>query len=614
MSNRRGNRRTNPKFAAQATSGLSFNRIPSQSTAEGAVLCATSRFWRIPELVDLVIDNYHIFGPLSRADLVSLARVNKFIGYLALKLLWKEIDTFNHLMRLVPKDLLGRTVSHNEGRKSKRIELLVTASLERYLMYSEFPERVFLSTTDTALRENALPKLLALIERSGQRERHFRRIKHLTIASSLQTTPETILSFFGRDRSIESVSINLYWWTNSPVLTTFFHKHLPQYLPRVKMMHFEGDTTLTSQYLQHTVIPALRELHYIQELGFRVTIQAACELLQNGMAVLSSCQSLELMVVSQGESDHLEEFEHIMHPSAPGETVTSGSIPTTDTNTKRGSDLSEGDNQFSAAVLEHDISKPQIHSLSFEPTSLEHLTDAFRICRENGYPLKLLEIFPAVPAGAELLAVTLTDITQSYLSLEELTYYDPFDEVDSYTISLGWNSTNQVLLPDRLECLGNLSNIQKLDIACVTSVFVTDELILGLRHKFPLIENLVLGPTSRWGDAFTGNLRLVTLYSALKFASTCPKLRVFGIRVDARKASAPTAPEARNDDTILASPLQILDLGASYFDDADYVSSLLRSTTPSLKILSTMVLVEEIGISDEEQNIVIDICRNIGLS
>ncbi|KAG8847331.1 hypothetical protein FRC20_002773 [Serendipita sp. 405] len=600
MTSRRGNKQTNRKFAALRST---FDQRPSQSTDEGAGLCATSRFWHIPELVYLVIDNYHlIFGPRSNADLASLARVNKFIGHLALKQLWKEVDTFDYLTRLVPEDLLEITVSRNEGRKSKRIESLVATNLERYLMYSELAERVFLSTTDTALQKNTLPKLLALIERSGQGERHFRRLKHLAIASSLQTAPEAILAFFGRNRSIESVGIDLYWWADRPILATFFHKLLPQYLPRVKAICIRNNMTWASQHLLLTIVPALRELHHIEALGIKLTIQAARELLREGVVLLSSCKSLELILVSQEESNDLELLESIAHLSAPNFVATLGPpIPGRDTDGKEGiiSGLSplgrEGDNCSSSSpadVLEHSISKPQIQSLSFETTSLEHFCEAFRICREMEYPLKSLKIFPESPAGASLLALTLIDVVQSYSSLEELTYMDPFDKAIFFDLSVMWDRVNQVLLSERLECL--------------------EELLLGLRHKFPLVESLVLGPTSRYGDMFIGDSRLVTLYSALNFASTCPKLQHFGIRVDARKVSAPPASDAGNGDTILASSLQSLDLGASYFDDVGYVSSLLRSATPSLKFLeSSMILLEEVGISLEEENIVIDICKDL---
>ncbi|KAG8818305.1 hypothetical protein FRC19_010736 [Serendipita sp. 401] len=303
---------------------------------------------------------------------------------------------------------------------------------------------------------------------------------------------------------------------------------------------------------------------------------------------------------TQEESDDLELLESIAHLSPPNFVATLGPpIPGRDTDGKEGiiSGLSllgrEGDNCSSpspAAVLERSTSKPHIQSLSFETTSLEHFCEAFRICREMEYPLKSLKIFPGSPAGASLLALSLTDVVQSYSSLEELTYMDPSDEVTFYDLPVMWDRVNQVLLPECLECLGSLSHIRTLSI------------------------NLVLGPTSRYGDMFIGDLRLVTLYSALNFASTCPKLQHFGIRVDARKVSAPPASDAGNGDTILASSLQPLDLGASYFDDAGYVSSLLRSATPSLKFLeSSMILLEEVGILLEEDNIVIDICKDLAL-
>ncbi|KAG9052133.1 hypothetical protein FS842_010444 [Serendipita sp. 407] len=380
--------------------------------------------------------------------------------------------------------------------------------------------------------------------------------------------------------------------------------------------------TWASQHLLLTIVPALRELHHIEALGIKLTMQAARELLREGVVLLSSCKSLELILVSQEESNGLELLESIAHLSAPNFVATLGPpIPGRDTDGEEGiiSGLfplgREGNNCSSsspAAVLEHSISKPQIQSLSFETTSLEHFCEAFRICREMEYPLKSLKIFPESPAGASLLALTLIDVVQSYSSLEELTYMDPFDKAIFFDLSVMWDRVNQVLLPERLECLGSLSHIRTLSIKCLTSIFVTEELLLGLRHKFPLVESLVLGPTSRYGDMFIGDSRLVTLYSALNFASTCPKLQHFGIRVDARKVSAPPASDAGNGDTILASSLQSLDLGASYFDDAGYVSSLLRSATPSLKFLeSSMILLEEVGISLEEENIVIDICKDL---
>ncbi|KAG8832310.1 hypothetical protein FRC17_001482 [Serendipita sp. 399] len=540
--------------------------IRTSSAGFEATPRTASRFWSIHELVCLMIDcidtdpEAETERDMDRpptADLASLARVNKFVGHLALERLWEVVKGFDKLMRLIPDNLLDVVGPFNEDLQenvSKKEEPQLVSGLDRYLIYTEFVKSIEVLGSDSAVSNGPLPTIQSLVDQSDQVNNHFRNLKRMIMAHGPKTEPGVVLAFF-----IERIMLDFDPWANRLVVENFFQVLLPQYLFRVKVLQFAHDAVLNSRILRPIIRPILRELPSLEQLGLCLTIEAAHKLLCDGIHESQECSTLAIRVLDQKESENSEKEPYYLN----------------DSDDPMISREPQAGNRFSSS-RQYNPSNSQIRNVTFLAHNLDDLDGVIQIFKAKMYRLESLYLKMTREQTSVHLSRSLTGFIQISTELNTLIYQDRDRSPE--------NHRRGVILPHSLECLASLSHLQCLSIDCVATFFVTDELLFNFCHKFPLVKKLVLGPRYRYRDSRITDMRLATLFSALKFASTCPNLTYLGIRLDARKASAPS--KAGDNDTILVPSLEYLDLGASYIDDAEYVSSLLRLMTPSLNAIS----------------------------
>ncbi|KAG8761337.1 hypothetical protein FRC14_004742 [Serendipita sp. 396] len=539
-------------------------------------LTAQNRFWQIEELVDSVLSLNEWFSPensflLCQTDLVSLARVNSFVGSVALKQIWKSLNSLKNLIHIIPSSLLQLELLQTQDPDIK--ETLVNG-LSRYLSYSELVEELWIYSNDPVLKIDGLLAFITILVRiSGQEARHFRRLRHLNVDKSGSTRIGVILAYCAGSQTLKNVTLELNEDLHRPIIDDFVERHVPNCLPRVQVLRFNGDLVFTNKLLWLSVMPALSQLPDLHILDIRLTLPAARSFLSYGTM---GCTALTLHISSVRDDEQLmgNQYDLSEHPIQPR----------SDPRNLRGT----GFDRTVPVITLNVATKPifRLQEINFSVEQLVHFQELNQLCKEAGFLLRSMLVRVTRMHVISSISQTLTICATNFPLLERFEYRDTWTPDHSQLRAM---EPDLDFLPEHLSWLSNFSNLRYLHFNCKLPVFVTEEFLFEISHKFPHLEYLHFNPYDltaggRHRVVLNMNLRLVSLYGALRFASTCPKLRYLSIRVDACK---PLTFKVGNEEIegIVASSLQTLSVAASHMDDVDYVESLLRLSCPSLEQL-----------------------------